>query len=591
MKNLAESISDLKASAIMRRAHPLKRMVRGLLRFGYLGIAVAGFCQPSLGGSSRLLDGSCRDADMILHNAIIYTGNDVQDIVTSVAVKGDRIVAVGDVVDYDCGQVQKLDLQGAFVYPGFTDAHVHLKEAGYREITLDLRDAESLEHAMELVRQKAKNGKSGQWFVGVGWIEKYWPEKRFPTRYDIDKVVDDRPVVLHRSDGHTILVNSLALKLAGIDRNTTDPDGGIIQRDSKGEPTGLLIDNATVLVTDLMPPKTREEDKEALRMALVRNARLGWTQTQNASGNELDIELLKELREEGKLSHRVYYALDDGEGIQAVLDRGPEVDSENEITVRSVKLFMDGALGSRGAALEEEYQDDHSKGLMLLSKEQTLPILLKALKNGIQVEVHAIGDKANRIVLDWFEEAFEQVKVTDRLVQSPRWRIEHVQVIAPEQQKRLKELRVIPSMQPSHAIGDMYFAPTRLGPERVKNAYVWQGLIDLGLIIAGGSDAPVEVGDPLIEFYAAVVRKDLGGYSNDDWHLEQAVSRQVALKMFTIWPAYAAFQERDRGTIEVGKQADFTVFDKDIMTIPEKEILSASAVMTMVGGRIVYQKK
>ncbi|WP_321390136.1 amidohydrolase [Emcibacter sp.] len=528
---------------------------------------------------------------MILQNATIYTGNDVQDIVASVAVKGDRIVAVGNVVDYDCDKVQKLDLQGAFVYPGFTDAHVHLRETGYREITLDLRDAESLEHAMELVRQKAKDGKPGQWFVGVGWIEKYWPEKRFPTRYDIDQVVDDRPVVLHRSDGHTILVNSLALKLAGIDRNTADPDGGIIQRDSSGEPTGLLIDNAMVLVTDLMPPKTREEDKEALRMALERNARLGWTQTQNASGNELDIELLKELREEGKLAHRVYYALDDGESIQAVLARGPEVDPENKITVRSIKLFMDGALGSRGAALEEEYQDDHSKGLMLLSKEETLPILLKALKNGIQVEVHAIGDKANRIVLDWFEEAFAQVKVSDRLVQSPRWRIEHVQVIAPEQQKRLKKLRVIPSMQPSHAIGDMYFAPTRLGSGRVKNAYVWQGLIDLGLIIAGGSDAPVEVGDPLIEFYAAVVRKDLGGYSNKDWHIEQAVSRDVALKMFTIWPAYAAFQESDRGTIEVGKQADFTVFDKDIMTISEKEILSANVVMTVVGGRIVYQKK
>ena len=325
-------------------------------------------------------------------------------------------------------------------------------------------------------------------------------------------------------------------------------------------------------------------------MAMERNVRLGWTQIQNAGGNASDIEILQELEAEGKLALRVYYAFDDYESIHGLLEGGPVIGAENQITIRAIKLFTDGALGSRGAALEEEYEDDASTGLMLLSRKEVLPILISALRTGIQVEAHAIGDKANRLVLDWYEEAFKMVGLEERKVQSPRWRIEHVQVIAPDQQRRLKTLRVIPSMQPSHAIGDLYFAPTRLGSERVKNAYVWKGLIDLGLIIAGGSDAPVEIGDPLIEFYAAVVRKDTNGYFNEDWHLEQAVSRDVALKMLTLWPAYAAFQENDRGTIEVGKQADLTVFDKDIMTISEDEILTASVVMTMVGGKVVYEK-
>ena len=571
---------------VMNRSH--KRQQKFV--FALLCTALSGFCHPSFAASDRVLDSKCLDADLIIHNATIYTGNDVQDVVASMAVKKDRIVAVGNVSDYECGSVKKIDMNGRFVFPGFTDAHVHLKETGYRELILDLREAKSLKHAMEMVRDKAESGKPGQWLEGVGWIEKYWPEKRFATKFDLDPVVNDRGVVLARSDGHTILANSYALKLAGIDRNTVDPEGGIIQRTADGEPTGILIDNATVLVTDLIPPKTREEDKEALRLAMERNVRLGWTQIQNAGGTAGDIDILQELKAEGKLPQRIYYAFDDYDSIHNLLENGPVIDPEDQITTRAIKLFTDGALGSRGAALEKDYEDDASKGLMLLTREEVVPILVKALEKGVQVEAHAIGDRANRLMLDWYEEAFNLVKIENRKVQSPRWRIEHVQVIAPDQQKRLKSLRVIPSMQPSHAIGDLYFGPTRLGPERVKNAYVWQGLIELGLIIAGGSDAPVEVGDPLIEFYAAVVRKDMNGYFNEDWHIEQAVSRDVALKMLTIWPAYAAFQEDDRGTIEVGKLADLTVFDKDIMTIDDKQILTTSVVMTMVGGKIVHKK-
>ncbi len=553
-----------------------------------LAAGIAVFSASSVVASD--LDENCEAADLIVHNATIYTGNEVGDVVDSIAVKGGRIVAVGDIASFDCGAAGRLDLGGGFVYPGFTDSHVHLKETGYRELTLDLQNARSMRDMLEMVRVRAAGLAPGQWLEGVGWIEKYWPEGRFPSASDVDKVIADRPVVLRRSDGHSILVNGVALELAGIDANTPDPEGGIIQRDASGKPTGMLIDGAMTLINRLMPPKTDVEDKEALRLALAHNARLGWTGVQNMGGDQREVGLIGELEAEGELKHRVYYAFDDPASIRWLIANGPVVDPDNLVSVRAVKLFADGALGSRGAALMEKYSDDDSAGLMLLTHDEVLPLLEGALRSGIQVATHGIGDRANKQILDWYEEAFSKVPLRDRSIQAPRWRIEHVQVILPEDRQRLKDLRVIPSMEASHAIGDMYFAPTRLGPERVRNAYVWRGMIDLGLIIAGGSDAPVEVGDPRIEFYAAIVRKDLNGYSNEDWHVEQAVSRDVALKMLTIWPAYAAFQERDRGTIEVGKLADLTVFDKDLMTVPAPDILTANVTMTMVGGRIVYSK-
>ena len=530
------------------------------------------------------------DADLVLVNATVYTVDQSSSVANSVAIKGDRIVAVGDNLESECRSVAELDLDGAFVYPGFTDSHVHLLEVGYREVTLDLRDAASLKQAMDMVQARVQKNPPGEWIEGVGWIEKYWPENRFATIRDLDPVSPHHPVLLRRSDGHTILVNSKALQLAGIDRDTPNPKNGIIQREPDGSPNGILIDAAVSMVTAIMPDKSAVEDKKALELALRRNVRLGWTQTQNAGGNFHELGLLGELESEGKLLHRLYYALDEEASIDRLLDEGPLSDPDHYLTVRAIKVFADGALGSRGASLHESYADDNSTGLLFYSQPQIMPTLVAALAKGIQVETHAIGDRANTVVLDWYETAFHQVPPDDRPVAAPRWRIEHVQVIRPEDQDRLKALDVIPSMQPSHAIGDLFFAPTRLGPERVKNAYVWRGLIDRGLIIAGGTDAPVEVGDPRIEIYAAVARKDMNGYSNEDWHVEQAVSRETALKMFTIWPAYAAHQEDIRGSIEVGKLADFTVFDSDLMTMPADEILSATVVMTIVGGKIVYRK-
>jgi predicted amidohydrolase YtcJ len=280
----------------------------------------------------------------------------------------------------------------------------------------------------------------------------------------------------------------------------------------------------------------------------------------------------------------------DGVPADRLIRNGPIIDTEHFLTIRAIKMYADGALGSRGAALLEKYSDYEGKGVFIFLEEDTKPRLAKALNKGIQIGTHAIGDHGNRVVLDWYEETFLNAKKNNQFSESPRWRIEHSQNITPIDQRRFVELDIIPSMQPSHAIGDLHFAVDRLGLERINNAYVWKKLIDQGLIIAGGTDAPVEIGDPRIEFYAAIARKDVDGYHAEGWNLDQRISRFEALKMFTIWPAVASFQEDVKGTIEVGKLADFTIFDRDLMSIPELEILESNNVLTVVGGRIVYQK-
>jgi predicted amidohydrolase YtcJ len=280
----------------------------------------------------------------------------------------------------------------------------------------------------------------------------------------------------------------------------------------------------------------------------------------------------------------------DGQPADRLLNEGPIIDPDNFLTVRSIKMYADGALGSRGAALLDTYSDYDGKGVFIFLEEETKPRLDKALKQGIQIGTHAIGDHGNRVVLDWYEEAFNKAKEINNSFKPPRWRIEHSQNITPQDQKRFKDLGVIPSMQPSHAIGDLHFAIDRLGLERINNAYVWRDLINQGLIIAGGTDAPVEIGDPRIEFYAAVARKDTNGFYAEGWNLDQRLTRFEALKMFTIWPAIASFQENVKGTIEVGKLADFSIFNMDLMTIPVDQILVANNILTVVDGQIVYRQ-
>ncbi len=539
-------------------------------------------------------DQSCKSADVVLINSTIYTLNDSAPSAQALAFLGDTLVFVGSNAlskEYQCNEAKVIDLKGSYVYPGFVDSHAHLKGIGHRENSLNLQGIDSLKEMLTTVEIFSNGIQPGEWVVGRGWIEKVWPEKRFPTRYELDRFSSDKPVILERADGHAVVVNSLALELAGISSESNDPHGGRIEKDKNGEPTGMLIDKATALVEKLIPKTTKQEDKRDLKAGIDSNVSLGWTQVQIAGGTFSDIEILEEIKKEGNLHQRVYFAVSAGKPAETLLKLGPKLDPENMLTVRGIKLYADGALGSRGAALLEKYDDQDTTGLLIFTKEETLPVLEEALKKGIQIQTHAIGDKGNRITLDWYQEAFNSIVDEERKVIDPRWRIEHSQIITKEDQIRFRDMEIIASMQPSHAIGDLHFAPSRLGMQRVGNGYVWRNLIDLGVVVAGGSDAPVEIGDPRIEFYAAIARKDLDGFYDRGWHLEQAVTREEALKMFTIWPAFAAFQEDINGTIEVGKLADLTIFSKDIMKVPEEEILEAQVIMTIVNGKIVFEDK
>ena len=531
----------------------------------------------------------CIFADLILANGTVYTGNKDQPIAKNIAIKDSLIVDVSNNFfdkDLFCGAPKIIDLTGRYIFPGFVDAHGHLKGIGYRELTLNLQGINSLDETLETVKKYVLTKESGEWIVGRGWIDKIWPEKRFPTKQDLDIFSPDNPVVLERADGHAIVANSLALDLANITSATPDPQGGFIEQNAAGELTGLLVDTAMSLITDLTPKPSLAMDKEAFLKGLQRNVSLGWTQIHTPGATYDDIAILKEIKSQGELLQRVYVMVDDGLPAEKLLDEGPLLDPDNYLIVRTIKMYSDGALGSRGAALLEKYDDYDGNGHFIFLEEETKPKLLKALKSGIQIATHAIGDHANRVVLDWYEEAF-RIGNNSGLAE-PRWRIEHSQNITPIDQKRFLKLGIIPSMQPSHAIGDLHFAVDRLGLDRINNAYPWRDLIDLGLIIPGGTDAPVEIGDPRIEFYAAVTRKDVDGFYDKGWNLDQRVTREEALKMFTIWPAIASFQESVKGTIEKGKLADLTVFNKNLMTIPNHEILESKNVLTIVGGREVF---
>ena len=533
---------------------------------------------------------------LLLADATVYTGNAAQPRAEAVLVIDGRIAYVGSNVEAlrrAPADVRRIDLGGKVLLPGLTDSHAHLSGIGWRELYFDLTGVESLTALQQRLRERAATDKSA-WIVGRGWIESRWTPAAFPERNDLDAVVTSRPVVLERIDGHAIVVSSLALKIAGITRDTPNPPGGEILKDHvTGEPTGMLIDNARALVEDLVPSPTESEIKLALETGANRSLRSGWTQLQYAGTTDTEIRLLCELYAERKITLRLYAAIEGpGPDAERFLARGrSDQICDDRLVVRGIKLYMDGALGSRGAALLAPYSDSpESIGLLRNDPEQILRIATAALKSGIQVETHAIGDRGNRLVLDAYEKALASVPSSQRPVAEPRFRIEHAQVLAPADVPRFAKLGVIASMQTSHAISDMYFAPSRLGPDRINGAYAWRSLLDAGAILTGGSDAPVEQGDPIIEFYAAVTRRTLDGFAGPDWGLEQRLTREEALRLLTYWPAYAAFQEKERGTIEEGKFADFTVLSADIMQVPDALIPKAQVVYTIIGGEVVYQE-
>ncbi len=537
-------------------------------------------------------------ADLVFKNGNIYTVNEHQPRAEAVAVKGDRIVFVGsnrDAQRYVAKSTRVIDLKGNIVTPGMTDAHHHLAGVGFREVTLNLEGTTSLADFLAKVKARVDQAKPGEWVTGRGWIETFWKPPVFPTRADLDKLAPNNPVVLTRADGHASVVNSAALKLAGIDKATPSPFGGEISKDKQsGEPNGMLLDAAQGLVRRKIPGTTPEEAERAIVLGVKRNIELGWTQIQDAGGSYQDVELFKKLYGEGKIKLRIYKAVH-GPGVSSarLLAEGPIIGAfNNRFTLRSIKVVSDGALGSRGAALLAPYSDaPDTSGFLTVKQADLAPMLQQALRTGVQVETHAIGDYANRFTLDEYEKAFNAVPRGQRKVADPRWRVEHAQIVSPADIPRFAKLGVIPSMQPSHAIGDLHFAPNRVGITRLEGAYVWQTFIKSGVVVAGGSDAPVERGEPMIEFYAAVARKDQKGFAGEGWHPEEAVSRDQALRMFTIWPAFAAFEEKIRGSVEVGKLADFTILSADIMKIPEMEILKTRCVMTVIGGEIVYEAR
>jgi len=567
----------------------------------FLSVVIACLCgfavQMSVGEEPALSEAKRRrmDVDLILVNGNVYTVNERQPHAEAVTVKNGRIAFVGlneDAKKFHATQV--VDLHGKTVVPGLTDSHCHIFGIGEREMNLNLEGTNTLEDFLVKVKARVAQTAPGKWITGRGWIETFWKPPQFPTRTDLDKITPGNPVFLTRADGHAAVANSAALNIAKIDKNTPSPFGGEILKDkTTGEPTGMLLDNAMELVAKNIPKPTETEREQAFLLGIDREIKLGWCEIQNAGSDANNIKIIRKCFDDGKVKLRFINAVyGPGADAQNFLREGSTINAyDHRFTQRTIKVIFDGALGSRGAALLKPYRDaPDTSGYLTEKPEDLVPMFEEALRRGIQVETHAIGDRANRLILDLYQQAFKAAPPEQRKIREPRWRVEHAQIVDPADIPRFAKLGVIPSMQPSHAISDLFFAPARLGMDRLAGAYVWQSFLKSGAIICGGSDAPVERGEPMIEFYAAISRKSMKGFSGEGWHPEQAVSREDALKMFTLWPAYAAFEEKDKGKIDIGMLADFTVLSNDIMKIPDPEILKTHCEMTIIGGKIAYQK-
>lgn len=543
-----------------------------------------------------LLSGAALSAtaqDLVIHGGPIYTGADAAPTAEVVQVRGGRIVYVGSASGAPAVEpvdgLQVLDLKGAALFPGFTDGHAHLDGVGWRELTLNLEGSASVAEAMARLSAWAQAHPEGP-IVGRGWIETHWPEGRFLAAADLDAAAPGRVVLLGRADGHAVVASSAALTAAGIDASTAAPSGGEILKGSDGRPTGLLVDAAETLVASLTPQADPAALREAYRAGFRVEAAYGWTGVHFMSAPWKDIPLLEEMAQAGEAPLRIYNSVTP-DGAAALIASGPRSVADGRIITRAVKYYADGALGSRGAALFEPYADrPDTTGLMQIGEQEIVPLYQAALRGGIQIATHAIGDRGNASVIEWYQQALAGVPSSERPNGADvRWRIEHAQIVRPQDYHWFEDMPIIASMQPSHAIGDLHFAPARLGDARLDGAYAWRSLAERGVIVVGGSDAPVERGSPLIEFYAAVARRDLEGQQGPDWRPQEAVDRATALKMFTLWPAYASFREGELGTIEVGKRADLTAFDVDLMTAPAADIPKGKAVLTVVDGVVVHR--
>lgn len=544
-------------------------------------------------------------ADKVFTNGIIYTVDEANPKVQAVAVKDGLILAVGtseEIQAYVGESTEVIDLQGKTMTPGLIESHAHLMGIGYNKLEIDLMYVKTYDELIEKVAEAAAKAKPGDWITGRGWHQDKWlqmPDKTvkgFQTHDALSEVTPNNPVYLAHASGHASFVNKKAMELAGItplrsEKPTQEVEGGEVLRDELGNPTGVLVERASALVSKLIPEETPERAEEALTLALKELAEKGITSFHDAGSGQDVIDLLQKFKAEGKLTSRQYIMLSgrQPELLEAWYKKGPMIDPDHFVTVRSIKLNCDGALGPWGAWLLEDYSDKPGhRGHETLPMSVVTEVSEKALPLGFQVCAHAIGDRANQEILDRFEAALAK----NPEAKDHRFRIEHAQHLHPDDIPRFGELGVIAAMQAIHLSSDRPWAIDRLGEKRIiDGAYVWQSLIKSGAVVTNGTDAPVEPVDPIPSFFASVSRKTLQGLPEGGYEAEQKMTREQALKSYTLDGAYAEFEEDFKGSIEVGKAADFTVYDKDIMEIPENEILKAKVKMTVVGGKIVFSEK
>jgi len=489
---------------------------------------------------------------------------------------------------YAVQPTKTIDLNGKTVLPGLIDAHAHVFGLGYLGINVNLAGIDSKDSTLKKIAAFAKENPENQWIIGRGWNQTLWEENEFPTAQDLDKLNIDKPVFLDRVDGHAAWANSNALKLAGVSRETVDPDGGKIIRNKSGDPTGILVDNAINLVERYMPERTKLEHEKALSLALKEMASLGMTGVHDAGINVGAYEMYKDFADRNELTTRIY-AMIGGAGVDfdLISEKGLLKNyADDRLYVQSVKLYQDGALGSRGAAMIHPYSDDPvNSGLLYYDQVELEKMMFKVASKGYQVNTHAIGDLANRTVLKAIKKTVDDLKLLDH-----RFRIEHAQIVHPDDIPLFKDYGVIASMQPTHATSDMNMAEERVGSDRILGAYAWRSFLNQGTVLAAGSDFPVEDANPFFGLYSAITRKDQQGNPVEGWYPEQKLSREEALKSFTIDAAWAGFMQDVTGSLEVGKWADFIVIDRNYFEIPESEIWQIQVLETWLGGEQVYKK-
>ncbi len=533
-------------------------------------------------------------AELIVHNAVIHTANDAQPRVEAVAVRGGRFVVVGsnaEALKLVGTGTRVIDAGGKTVVPGLQDAHGHFTGLGASLQVLRLRGTRTYDEIVEMVRARAASARPGEWIQGRSWDQNDWPDKQFPTHEKLSAAAPSNPVYLTRVDGHAALVNQSAMTAAGLSRATKDPAGGRILRDAKGDPTGVLIDQAQGLVSQTIPAISDAQLEDQIRLADAEARRLGLTMVHDAGADPSVVEAYKRLIDNGQLKTRLYVMLSGPlDQLRSEFEKGPIKDYANRhLMVQAIKIVADGALGSRGAALLEPYSDEPKNvGLLTTPPEEVHAKALAASRAGFQSCTHAIGDRANRQVLDIYEKVYSEAPVARNL----RLRIEHAQILDAADIPRFRDLNVIASMQTTHATSDMPWVPARLGAARTaEGAYVWQKLIKSGAILANGSDFPVEEPNPMLGFYAGITRQDPDGNPPKGWMPDERLSRAEVLKAFTWNAAFAAHAETELGSIEPGKYGDLVMLDRDVMSVEARSIPGAQVLLTVIGGEVVYEPK